>query len=183
MGNFFLILILKKIFLKALCIKRLSIKNNSLKYQKISCTFVLGRGGKSTNLPKIIKTLYMTKKYNEAPLESGEINQAFQDLTAKIEETRLEMLQKMDELASITALSTKKVLRVKDLCLLTGFKPAQIYRLTCYNQIPHYNLNGKTLFFDRDEIDKWLKNNKIATNEEIRERATKYVLGGKGGEK
>lgn len=125
----------------------------------------------------------MEKNHNKSPLEGGEINQTLQNLSEKIDSLRLELLEKMDELASVTALSTKKVLRVKDLCLLTGFKAGQIYRLTCYNQIPHYTLNGKTLFFDREEIDKWLKNNKVATNEEIRERATKYVLGGKGGEK
>ena len=125
----------------------------------------------------------MEKNHNKSPREGGEIDQTLQNLNEKIDNLRLEILGKMDELASVTALSTKKVLRVKDLCLLTGFKPGQIYRLTCYNQIPHYNLNGKTLFFDREEIDKWMKNNKVATNEEIRERATKYVLGGKGGEK
>ena len=125
----------------------------------------------------------MIIKQKTSPREGGEINQTLQNLSEKIDNLRLEILQKMDELASVTALSTKKVLRVKDLCLLTGFKPTQIYRLTCYNKIPHYTLNGKTLFFDRDEIDKWLKNKKVATNEEIRERATKYVLGGKGGEK
>ena len=40
--------------------------------------------------------------------------------------------------------------------------------LTSTKEIPHSKPNGKGLFFDKDEIDCWLLNNKVPTNEVLK---------------
>ena len=84
-------------------------------------------------------------------------------------------VNQMASLEETTALAGKKMLRVKDLARLTGFSLSQIYRLTSGKKIPYYPLNGKTIFFDRDEVDKWLRKTRISTNEELDNEANRYV--------
>jgi hypothetical protein len=41
--------------------------------------------------------------------------------------------------------------------------------------IPCYKPNGKTLFFNRLELDRWLLRNRKATNKEIEAKAETFV--------
>ena len=50
----------------------------------------------------------------------------------------------------------KHILRMKDCVRLTGFKPATIYKYVAEDKIPFWKKN-KQLFFDRGEIEKWIK--------------------------
>jgi excisionase family DNA binding protein len=59
-------------------------------------------------------------------------------------------------------LCQKNVLTIEELCLYTGFSKGWIYKLTSNNLIPyHKSPTGKTLFFDRAVIEKWLLSNPI----------------------
>jgi predicted DNA-binding transcriptional regulator AlpA len=66
-------------------------------------------------------------------------------------------LKSIEELLSIS----KTVLNLNEVCILTGYSKSHIYKLTYSGKIPHYKQH-KMLFFDRLEIEVWLKsfNNK-----------------------
>jgi excisionase family DNA binding protein len=66
-------------------------------------------------------------------------------------------LKCIEELLSVS----KTVLNLKEVCILTGYSKSHIYKLTYSGKIPHYKQH-KMLFFDRLEIEVWLKsfNNK-----------------------
>ena len=83
----------------------------------------------------------------------------------------------LDRIERNTLLASKKVLTFEDVALLTGLSRSYLYKLTSANQIPHYKPNGKHLYFDREEIESWLKQNRIATIEETDTKATNYVNG------
>ena len=70
-----------------------------------------------------------------------------------------ELLQKIETLQN-TLLNQKKVLTVEELSECSGYAESYIYKLTSTKQIPHYKSNRK-LFFDKDEIDNWIKRNKV----------------------
>jgi excisionase family DNA binding protein len=57
-------------------------------------------------------------------------------------------------------LNIKKVLTIKEVLRYTGYSKSHLYKLTANNQIPYSKPNGKSLFFDKDEIDQWLLRNK-----------------------
>lgn len=66
-----------------------------------------------------------------------------------------------------------------DVALLTGLSKSHLYKLTCSHQIPHYKPNGKQLYFDRVEVETWMKQNRVATEQEIEMRAATYVATGR----
>ena len=52
----------------------------------------------------------------------------------------------------------------------------QLYKLTTGNLIPHYKPQGKMLYFERAELEAWLRQNPIRTQAQTEAEAQKYVL-------
>ena len=48
-----------------------------------------------------------------------------------------------------------------------------------YVQIPFYKPNGKQIYFDRIELEAWMKQNRVATQQETGQKAVNYVVTGK----
>ena len=92
-----------------------------------------------------------------------------------------EIKQQLDRIEQYSLLAAKNVLCFDDVALLTGFSKSHLYKLTYSHQIPHYKPNGKQLYFDRKEIEDWMRQNKVATNDEIEQKATNYLVTGKIG--
>jgi len=87
--------------------------------------------------------------------------------------------EQLDRIERNTLLASKKVLTFDDVAILTGLSRSYLYKLTSTNQIPHYKPSGKQLYFDREEIESWLKQNRVATVEETERKATNYVVTGR----
>ena len=101
-----------------------------------------------------------------------------------MESVVLELLQKQEErLSNIESLLTlsKTVLNLNEVCTLTGLSKSHIYKLTCWGRIPFYK-QAKHLFFDRVEIENWLKVNRFKSSDELEKEAATFVtLNKKGG--
>ena len=94
------------------------------------------------------------------------------------------ILNQLDRIERYSLLSAKKVLCLDDVSVLTGLSKSHLYKLTCSHQIPHYKPNGKQIYFDRVEIEDWMRQNKVITQQEIDKEATSYIVTGglqKGG--
>lgn len=89
------------------------------------------------------------------------------------------IIDKLKCIETYTLLAAKKVLSLEDVTLLTGLSKSHIYKLTYSHQIPHYKPTGKQIYFDRDEIESWLKRNRVDTVEEIEQQAVNYLVTGK----
>lgn len=74
-------------------------------------------------------------------------------------------------------LAAKSVLDIDDVALLTGLSKSHLYKLTCTHQIPYYKPKGKLVYFDRDEIEAWMKQNRVNTTAEAEQQAIAYVVG------
>ena len=75
-------------------------------------------------------------------------------------------------------LANKTTLNFKEATDFLGFSPSYLYKLTSCQEIPHYKPKGKLVYFDRIELENWLKRNKVNTLEAINEKAANYVAGG-----
>ena len=62
---------------------------------------------------------------------------------------------------SATDLNLKKVLTMDELAQYTGLSKSYLYKLTSQKVIPHYKPNGKLVFFEREEVEKWLLSAKV----------------------
>ena len=90
-----------------------------------------------------------------------------------------ELRASLDELKKLTLLSAKNVLCFDDVVLLTGLSKSHLYKLTCSHQIPHYKPNNRHIYFDRAELENWMKQNRIATTMETAQVATEYLITGR----
>lgn len=90
-----------------------------------------------------------------------------------------EILKQLDRIERNTLLAAKKVLTFEDVVLITGLSRSYLYKLSASNLIPHYKPSGKQLYFDRKEIERWLKQNRVETVEETDRKATNYVVNGR----
>lgn len=84
------------------------------------------------------------------------------------------------ELAEIkrnTLLAAKNVLTIDDTVLLTGLSKSYLYALTSRKEIPYYKPNGKQIYFDRAEVEAWMKQNRVNTRDEAEQSAAAYLAG------
>ena len=68
----------------------------------------------------------------------------------------VELEKRFDRLENLLLCTQKTVLNINELCSLTTLSKSTIYKLTMNGLIPHYK-QAKHLFFDRVEIEMWLK--------------------------
>lgn len=95
-------------------------------------------------------------------------------------ETLLRLEKKINNLESYL-FSQKAVLTFEEASSYTGFSRSYLYKLTSTGKIPFYKPQGKMIFFDRPELEKWLLSQQ-ARSEEINMQASTYVtLNKKGG--
>lgn len=73
-------------------------------------------------------------------------------------------------------LAAKKVLNIDDVAALTGLSKSHLYKMTCRKEIPYYKPNGKLVYFDRAEVEAWMKQNRVNTAQEASQQAAKYVM-------
>ena len=85
-----------------------------------------------------------------------------------------EVLNILDEIKFYVQMN-KDTFTMKELAMYTGLSKQTLYKLTSKRKIPFYSPNGKILYFDKKEIDVWLKTNKTPTEDEISNQATVWA--------
>lgn len=88
-------------------------------------------------------------------------------------EKTLEM--RVEELERMLFL-TKNVLSFDEASTFLNLSKSYLYRLTSGNLIPHYKPQGKMLYFEKSELEAWLRQNPVKTKTQIEQEAQKYVL-------
>lgn len=91
------------------------------------------------------------------------------------------ILAELDAIKRYSLLAAKNVLNLEDVALLTGLSKSHLYKLTCKRLIPHYKQNGKQMYFDRSEVEAWMKQNRVTTQAEAEQFAIAYTVTGKKG--
>ena len=57
----------------------------------------------------------------------------------------------------------------------TGLSKSYLYKLTSNGGIPCYKPNGKHIYFNKQEVDNWLLQNRKATSEETENQVVDYI--------
>ena len=91
------------------------------------------------------------------------------------------ILAELEQIKVYSLLGAKNVLNFDDVVLLTGLSKSHLYKLTCTRQIPHYKPNGKQVYFERAEVEAWMRQNRVNTQMEAEQQAIDYVVTGKKG--
>lgn len=86
----------------------------------------------------------------------------------------IEIEKRFERLENLVLCTQKKILTIDEVCTLTGLSKSTIYKLTMSGKIPHYK-QAKHLYFDRSEIEDWLKENRGFNISEIDEKSSTYL--------
>lgn len=78
-------------------------------------------------------------------------------------------------------LSNKSTLNIAEAAVYTSMAESYLYKLTSKQQIPHYKPRGKLVYFDRAELDAWLRQNRVSTTAEIEQKSANHMINTKGG--
>lgn len=71
--------------------------------------------------------------------------------------------EQLSRIEMMTKVSGKNVLDISEAAVLTSNR-----------QIPHYK-RGRKLYFRRDELERWMLESKVQTQEEVQQLATTYI--------
>ena len=86
-----------------------------------------------------------------------------------------QILFELQEIKQLSLLAAKSVLSIEDAALVTGISKSFIYKMTSRHEIPHYK-KGRLLYFDRKELEDWMKQNRVQTKAEAEQQAINYVV-------
>jgi excisionase family DNA binding protein len=90
----------------------------------------------------------------------------------------LSVEQRLDNIEKLLT-ANKSVLTFDEGCNYTGLARSYMYKLTSTGKIPCYKPQGKVIYFERAELEKWLLRNRVTQASEIDEQASTYVVTGK----
>ena len=81
-----------------------------------------------------------------------------------------------DLITANTIFCTKEVLTSDEAARYLGISKSYLYKMTMKQQIPHYKPMGKMCYFNRMELESWLQSNRVATADEISQKAQTYCI-------
>ncbi len=70
----------------------------------------------------------------------------------------------------------KNVLSFDEASMFLHLSKSYLYKLTSGNLIPHYKPQGKMLYFEKAELETWLRQNPVKTHAQIEQEAQAYTL-------
>jgi excisionase family DNA binding protein len=70
----------------------------------------------------------------------------------------------------------KEVLSLEEFCLYTGISKAYAYKLTVSRKIKFYRPLGKMLFFNKEDVIDFLKQNPSFTQQQNKLKVYNYIL-------
>ena len=88
--------------------------------------------------------------------------------------TSEELKKVADIVTAQTIFTRKEVLTTEEAAAYMGMRKSYLYKLTMNKKIPHYKPMGKVCYFQRRELEEWLLSNRVATDEELSEKAQDY---------
>lgn len=73
----------------------------------------------------------------------------------------------------------KNVFSFDEASKFLNLSKSYLYKLTSGNLIPHYKPQVKMLYFEKEQLEEWLRQNPIKTQVQIAREAQQYVMSNK----
>ena len=86
-----------------------------------------------------------------------------------------EQIKQLAELvAENIVITQKRVLTTDETARFLGMSKSSLYKMMMNRIIPFSKPHGKVAYFNREEVEAWLMRNRVATADEIRDKAQAY---------
>lgn len=101
----------------------------------------------------------------------------FSNLIIKdMDELILKEVQELKKLIFEQNMLQKEVLNFNEAAVYLEVSHSHLYKLTSTGTIPAYKPNGKKLYFNRQELNKWLLSNRQTSLSDIEEEVSQFQL-------
>ena len=70
----------------------------------------------------------------------------------------------------------KSILSFDEASEFLNLSKSYLYKLTSSGQIPHYKPQGKMLYFEKSELESWLRQNPVKTNLQFLQEAELHLM-------
>lgn len=88
----------------------------------------------------------------------------------------IQKLESIEKMLIEQNMLKKEVLNFNEAAVYLEVSHSHLYKLTSTNTIPAYKPNGKKLYFNREELNKWLLTNRQASISDIEEDVSQFKL-------
>lgn len=85
--------------------------------------------------------------------------------------TMKDLIEHIRSMVLSIAVSQKDVLTLDEAAMYTGLSKTYLYKLTASRKIPCWKPHGKMLYFNRGELDAWMLQNPVKTDEQLEAEA------------
>jgi len=82
---------------------------------------------------------------------------------------------KLNRIVEILKFQNAEPMNFESACKYLSISKSYLYKLTCKNRIPFYRPNGKKIFFEKSELNKWLLKNRSKSESELEEEANNHI--------
>ena len=93
-----------------------------------------------------------------------------------MDELILKEVQELKKLIFEQNMLQKEVLNFNEAAVYLEVSHSHLYKLTSTGTIPAYKPNGKKLYFNRQELNKWLLTNRQTSISDIEEEVSQFQL-------
>ena len=90
-------------------------------------------------------------------------------------EKKKSLEQRIEELESLVY-ESKNVLSFEEASKFLNLSKSYLYKLTSAGLIPHYKPQGKMIYFEKDALEAWLRQNPVKSQAELSQEASNYIL-------
>ena len=73
-------------------------------------------------------------------------------------------------------LCQKEILNFEEAAMYIGVSKSNLYKMTSLRKIPHYKPAGRYIYFERAELDKWIREGAVKTEEQLNNQANAYTM-------
>ena len=88
----------------------------------------------------------------------------------------IQKLESIEKMLTEQNMLQKEVLNFNEAAVYLEVSHSHLYKLTSTGTIPAYKPNGKKLYFNRQELNKWLLSNRHASISDIEAEVSKFKL-------
>lgn len=82
--------------------------------------------------------------------------------------------ERLDRIERLVIMGSKEVLNTSEVAMMLNVAVQTVRNMMHEKSIPYYKRGGKA-FFKKSEIESWMLQERIPTNEEIKSQAATYV--------
>lgn len=73
-------------------------------------------------------------------------------------------------------LCQKEIFNLDEAAMFIGVSKSNLYKMTAYRKIPHYKPAGRYIYFERAELDNWIREGAVKTEEQLNDQANAYTM-------